>query len=76
MDISLSRLGDGSRISLRTHKWCKEIELKEAFPNLYRESGQREMTIQLICRSHEGVIHCDLRFKRNLNHCEMKEFHN
>ncbi|PHT39865.1 hypothetical protein CQW23_18719 [Capsicum baccatum] len=34
------------------------------------------MTVQQIYRSHEGAIHRDLRFRRNLYDGEMKVFHN
>lgn len=50
-------------------------ELREVFPNIYRVFCQREMTVQQIRMSHKGVIHWDLRFKRNLQEWEMEEFH-
>lgn len=70
------RVGDGSRIKFWVHKWCGENELRETFPNLYRVSCLRDMTVQQIFRSHGGVLHWDLRFRRNLQDWEMEEFHN
>lgn len=34
------------------------------------------MIVKQICRSHEGGVHWNWRFKRNLRGWEMEEFHN
>jgi len=70
-----SGVGDGRSISFWTHKWCGEDELWEVFPNIYRVSCQREMTVHQVSRSHEEEVHWDLRFRTNLQDWELEEFY-
>lgn len=59
------RVGDGNKISFLGHRWYRESKLRFSFPNLYRLSCQRELTVQQICGTHGGV-RWGLRFRRNI----------
>lgn len=68
------KVGDRNRIMFWHHKWCGDNTLKDDFPNTYRVSCQKELSIQQIQKIQGGEVFWGLGFKRSFHNWEVIEF--
>lgn len=65
-------VGDDARVKFWHDLWCGASPLKEAFPELYKISRDKESSIRKVMQVSNEMTHWDVQFTRSLQYWELE----
>ena len=70
----LYEIGDGSRVKFWYDRWCGETPLAVSYPELFRICQDKEVSVAELKKFHNGVLHWDISFLRDVNNWEVEAY--
>ena len=64
-------MGNGERVKFWHDKWCEDATLKEAFPDFFSITADKEAIVADFLLTRTGNLHWEVAFVRNLQDWEI-----